>query len=328
MSARRPGGRLRSLAPASESPWVAAADRHTPALAAEVARLLAALAREVPTTRFRTLATAGAPAVVAGYVAPEVVHKATTTGLQAALATAAGAAFTASFGANFDQVNPWASDWARDRAGELVAGINDETRQVVAELTRRVIEGLDTVDDMARVLRALIGLTPAQAVTALRYRDALRETALRDARGQAGAARLRSRFALSPWRGGPLPTERINALFGQYVERQRRWRTEMIARTETMMAAMAGDAAAWDERLATGWADGMVVTREWSVTRDDRACDICLKLDGRQLTVGPINSYDRILVSEMGDYGNGLQHPPAHPSCRCVIITTLEPSSG
>jgi hypothetical protein len=332
--ARRP---LAGRPPADTHPHVQVAD----AAAARVRRqwldLLTDLGHRFDVGDAAHLAAFTTPAIVAAVTAPElpVAKKIPTVSeLASSLADVAARvarrvlggptierASTIGFDASFALVRDQSVDWARQRTGELVAGIDRETRLMVAELVARGQQGELTVDEIARQIRPLIGLTPAQAGAAWHYRDALAALQLSDRLGRDAAAVLRNRYTLSPWRGGPLDG-RVDKLWRQYIDRQMRWRAESIARTETIRAASAGDMLAWQERVNSGGADGYMVQREWSVTRDDRACPVCLALGGTKLqTVGRPG----VDLRSAGTF-DGVDHPPAHPQCRCVIVTTLEPA--
>jgi SPP1 gp7 family putative phage head morphogenesis protein len=79
-------------------------------------------------------------------------------------------------------------------------------------------------------------------------------------------------------------------------------RAEMIARTETASAHSAGSVLAYQ-------ASGVVTGIEWIAESD--ACDICAPLNG--------------MVVKLGDeFAPGIQHPSAHPSCRCAIAPRVD----
>jgi SPP1 gp7 family putative phage head morphogenesis protein len=83
-------------------------------------------------------------------------------------------------------------------------------------------------------------------------------------------------------------------------------RAEVIARTETAYADIAGNMAAYR-------ASGQVEQKEWSTAPD--ACDDCVELDG--VTVDLDEDFP-------GDGGDG---PPLHPDCRCDVLPVLTDES-
>jgi SPP1 gp7 family putative phage head morphogenesis protein len=90
-------------------------------------------------------------------------------------------------------------------------------------------------------------------------------------------------------------------------------RAELIAATETMAAANAGQQEAWDQAVE----DGLLTGQEqqvWITTPDERLCPICEPLDG--VTAGLDDYFD---VD-----GDQIDGPPAHPRCRCTVGLELQ----
>lgn len=80
-------------------------------------------------------------------------------------------------------------------------------------------------------------------------------------------------------------------------------RAEMIARTESMRAANAGQRESWDQAVEKGLLPADI-KREWIATSD--ACPFCVALDGKTASLS-------------GEYPNdGGEGPPLHPDCRCT----------
>lgn len=80
-------------------------------------------------------------------------------------------------------------------------------------------------------------------------------------------------------------------------------RAEVIARTESMMAANEGQREAWRQAVDNGWLDEST-RRQWIASSD--ACPECDALDGEEADLG-------------GNYPNdGGEGPPLHPNCRCT----------
>lgn len=55
---------------------------------------------------------------------------------------------------------------------------------------------------------------------------------------------------------------------------------------------------------------------QWDATLDARVCDDCLELDGEKSA--PMEGF---VVPSTGQV---ILHPPAHPYCRCVVLTLDE----
>lgn len=324
-------------APASSHPHVRVADRAIPAVRRQWLELLGDLAEDFDADHAAQLAAFTTPAIAASATAPElaIAKRLTLTDLATTLADVARAAARRVFGAggvprptptiqgSFTLVNERAVTWAQDRAAQLVADVDAQTRATIAMLVARGQQGALSVDDIARQIRPLIGLSTPQAIAAANYRDALAARQLADRLGQDAAGVLRNSFALSPWRGGPLDG-RVDKLWHQYIDRQLAHRAEAIARTETIRAATEGRRLAWDAEIEAGGVDGHRLVQTWSVTNDDRACNDCLAMDGETIESDEIGPGRRPSIASIGSFRGGSDGPPLHTSCRCVVIVTLE----
>lgn len=89
-------------------------------------------------------------------------------------------------------------------------------------------------------------------------------------------------------------------------------RADLIARTETMTAANAGQQELWDQAVDDGLLTGNE-EQEWIVTPDDRLCPICSAMEGVNVPLGDLFDVD----------GDQIEAPPAHPRCRCVVALTV-----
>ena len=81
-------------------------------------------------------------------------------------------------------------------------------------------------------------------------------------------------------------------------------RAELIARTETMMAANEGQRQAWQQAITKGLLSDRA-RRVWISTEDQRICPQCEALDGQKADMD-------------GEYPGGVSGPPVHPNCRCT----------
>jgi hypothetical protein len=318
----RPRGRsLARRPPASSYPHIAAADRHLPAAVAAVAGVLAGI--KINTQAIRQWAGAVSPELV-GQLAGPVAKR---DPLSDVLAAAAGDAASVSITGQFGLANPDAVTWAQARSGELIAGIDDETRRLIADQVARGQAGDLSAQQIAAKVRDLVGLTPQQARAMQAFRGHLERVADAGKAGKPAAATVANTFGLSPWKGGKLDAAKVDKLVDQYRGRLVKQRAETIARTEMIRAANEGDRLAWQKQIDQGGADGMIVVREWSVTHDDRLCPVCRKLDGDKVESAPNLPGARIKIDALL-FAGGLAGPPVHPRCRCTILTTLELAEG
>lgn len=220
----------------------------------------------------------------------------------------------ASVRATFDILNPRVVAWLRDYELNLITQITEETRNGIRQvLLDGLRHGLNPVET-ARRMRPLIGLTSQQAQAVLNYRRELEtrdrgalERALRDRRHDPTVARaLRERATLSP--------QQIEDLVSKYERRWIKFRSETIAREESMRALHAGNRLTWEQVFAKGGASERDVRRFWHTAHDERTCQWCEPVPG----LNPLGRafrepFETPLGPRMG--------PTLHIRCRCVVFT-------
>jgi hypothetical protein len=225
--------------------------------------------------------------------------------------------------------------WVETHAAAMVTGIGWDTTQAIRQVVADgYIRGIGA-PAMGRQIRASIGLLPSHAMAVTRYEAQMREKGV--------------------------PEKVVVRNVETYRRRLLAWRAEMIARTETMMAAHAGLVAGW--RVAAG--EGRLpagVRIRWMVTDDDRLCERCAPMDG--MTVDLMS--EEMFVATVKGFPNGMldletpgsrrkrkgglrpgskraevrdesldgvtvplsrpvmvAHPPLHPACRCSLVLAL-----
>jgi len=75
----------------------------------------------------------------------------------------AGAAGLAEYDIDLDQANEQAAEWARERAAELVQGIEENTREMLADETATAIESGASVDELAEEIASSTGFSADRA---------------------------------------------------------------------------------------------------------------------------------------------------------------------
>lgn len=338
----RKASRIGPRPKADTYPVVKAADAALPEFQAALLALFARMARELDRGQLARMADVATPTTVASWVAPTVVQKATIdldrlyadvfgAGARAGAGEASGLHLTP----RFDVVNQAAVDYAAQRSARMVAYINDESRQAIANIIARAQRDGLGVDDQLKLISQLVGLTPQQAGALYNYRQALTDRMNAGRYGEAAARALGSRarisggevgrgqFAFNPWRGEPLNGRAIDRLVREYAGRQLAWRAEMIARTETMMAANAGRIATYQTMISDGTLAGATITRTWSVTHDDRLCAVCAAMDGKVLSY-EANTEPTLTDIPWESGADTVATPPLHPACRCVEVVEVD----
>jgi hypothetical protein len=184
-------------------------------------------------------------------------------------------------GMNFRLVNPEATRYAKNRAGDLIKSISDMELARIRDLVAMGFEAGVTVRDTARRIREWVGLLPKQA---------------------ARMARLEATAGWTP--------ARVN----REVARQIARRALLIARTETIRSANAGQRMTWRRALDEGLLPPGAAM-EWRAAMDERTCPVCGALDGQVVAVDGTGG-----AFEAGGGIGTVFQPPAHPACRCALV--------
>lgn len=179
--------------------------------------------------------------------------------------------------------------WVQQHIGVQIRNITETTMQTVRQtLQEGWREGLHP-RVLARQLRGNIGLTPRQA-------SAIEKQAAK-------------------WTEQGMPARAVQKGVRQLQERAIRQRAETIARTETLAYSNYGSHSAIQQYVRRGIVDEGVLVRQWLPTTDAKACPECLSIPG-------MNPHGVGLHEEFQTPFGPLLLPPAHPACRCAVITT------
>lgn len=252
----------------------------------------------------------------------------------------------------FDSLNPKVVDFLQRYQLDLIVEIDDKTREGIRSvITKGMLEGRNP-RDTARDVRQIVGLTERQAAAVGSYRKQLEKFHLRRSAERMNLGGKISRaaggaqtFAIDPVTGRPLDgildrrlrdfrydatlqrametgkpltAAQIDKMVEAYARKYRRYRSEMIARTESLRATNAGILEAWKQAADQGLVDDNLLRKTWIVAKDERTCPTCRPMP--MLNRGPEGQ--GIYVTDQFNTGNGygVQLPPLHPGCRCVIF--------
>lgn len=179
-------------------------------------------------------------------------------------------------------------------------------------LTSAVLQGISP-REQSRVIEPLIGLTSRQATAALNFRQGLETGNYRAVLDRALRDRRYDSTVLRQLRNGEgLSKSQIDRMVERYTERSLRHRALMIARTETIRAANAGQVEAWRQAQTQGLLTG-AERMHWIVATDERACPICKEI--------PRMNPNGVAIGGHFQTPNGIARmpPDPHPSCRCAL---------
>lgn len=222
---------------------------------------------------------------------PEVVGAAWATAaapLQRTLTQTFVEAVAAGGGAALDAFSDPVVTWARTQSATLVREITAQQLVAIRQILGRAASGEFNYRVAAEELTKVVGLTARQEAAVAAYR----------ARLVAQAGSLRALRGLTP--------DRVQALTDRYRDRVIRQRATVIARTEALTALNHGQYVLW-QQSALGQDPTMV--KMWIIAADERTCASCQDLDGET----------RPLDAPFAVRGRLVQHPPAHPQCRCTL---------
>lgn len=190
----------------------------------------------------------------------------------------------------FDPMSDGVRKWTETKSAEFVT--NSTTTQIQgirAVVQRAAVLNTMSVDQLARAIRPMVGLTHQQGIANLNYYTNLINNGMSEKRAQDLSLR--------------------------YAARQHRYRGYNIARTELAFAYNKGAHEGIKQAQAAGYMGETV--KIWSTADDERVCRICGALEGKRIAMDEdFDFYTKL------EYTNpGIKRtPPAHPSCRCAVI--------
>lgn len=196
---------------------------------------------------------------------------------------------------NFTLTNPYTVEWIADHWTNLVTEMTAPTKETLHRLIAQGVKDKDTVQQVARDMRPLIGLRQDQTDAVQRHFQWLQQPhRLKQPSGEWKELRALDQDAAAK-----------RAM--KYAEQLLRQRAELIARTEIMTASNQG--------LLHSWMDakdkGLILPqarRKWKANLVNRTCDRCKAFAGTTATL------TGNFVSRNGEVAKA---PPLHPACRC-----------
>ena len=194
--------------------------------------------------------------------------------------------------------------WTESRAAEFVTNVTQTQIEGIRALIQRAA-GLEdlTVNELAKAIRPMVGLTVQASNIVMNYYETLRANGVSEKRALDKAIR--------------------------YASRKHRERAYLIARTELATAYNRGAHEGTKQAQAAGMIGECV--KVWCTADDERVCKtICAPIDNTEWAMDNDIMYDyeykrsgiisvRRINHSLADPGAG-KHPPAHPGCRCAVM--------
>lgn len=202
----------------------------------------------------------------------------------------------------FDPNTQAVQDWVADRGAMLVTNVVEQQRNAIRAMVGKAMQ-LDSgisVDELAKIIRPVVGLYPAQAVANLKYYNFVKKT-LTEKHPKTKPEKIQ---------------ERAQRAAARYASTQHRARAMTIARTEMAFAYNAGEFNAVQQAIEKNYM-GRTVKVPISARDGERVCKFCKDIDGKQFEME-----EEILTPT----GLMAKCCPWHPRCRCVMTyEELEP---
>jgi hypothetical protein len=301
-----------------------------PRFAASFAKLVAGMKSSMDLTEIADLLQAGRLEQALG----EALRRAPALGNMYTDSFVAAAKDTADFlqtnlltvVADFDQTNPFAVAQARENQLRLVNGF---TRTQTAATREALLEGIRAGANpiqQARNFRNSIGLTQTQVKAVNNFERMLTENdpgslsrQLRDRRFDRAVQRaIRTNSTLSD--------AQIRTMTDRYREKYLQYRSEVIARTESLRSVHAGKNEMYRQAVEAGDINADQLTQEWETALDPRVRDSHNSMHGQK------QPFEVPFISGLG---NQLRYPtdPAAPpadsiQCRCRVGTRITAPLG
>ncbi len=194
----------------------------------------------------------------------------------------------------FGVKNELALRFARRHAAERVSQVTDDMRRAIrAEIVRGLDEGIGPRATARAIRERGLGLTARLQNAVWKYE-----------------ARLRAQG---------LPPDKVQRMTDRYYRKLLKYRSESIARTETIRAAQMGEQLQWSYAVELGAVPEIAIRRIWRNTRDERLCPICADMEGQE--VGLYEEFGAAMPDGSVTY---VLTPPVHPMCRCAVQTRID----
>lgn len=253
----------------------------------------------------------------------------------------------------FGVLNPQLVSWMQSYSFGLIAEIGNRTREGIrAAAIAGMKDGRNPID-VARDIKAIVGLTDRQTKAVANYRKELETFHLKRTAPGWGVGkpidRVNGRQVLRVGEDGepkdgiaerrlrdfrfdaklqaaldtkkPLDPKVIDKMVDAYARKYRRYRSEMIARTEAMRATNMGVQDAWRQAVDANVMPEGLLRRRWIVGKDERTCEACNSVPRLNPKIGV--KFKQPFATQKGP----VHLPPLHPNCRCtVVVRLMEPS--
>lgn len=228
---------------------------------------------------------------------------------------------------NYDTVNERALNEIRKNQLRLVRQFSEKQRLATREALQDGIRRGINPRDMAREFRGSIGLTDRQVRAVNNYRRMLEELDSTALRRKLRDARFDRTVTRAIKEGKPLSKQQIDRMVERYRSRYIKYRSEVIARTESLRAVHAGVDEMYQQAFDSGTLRPDALIRTWDTSKDARVRASHRAMDRQQRPPG------RPFETGLGNFMRFPGDPEAPPADsiqdRCAVTTRyVEPETA
>jgi hypothetical protein len=199
----------------------------------------------------------------------------------------------------FDHLNPNVLEALRALDDKILPTLKADVRETIRQAIKAGVEAGQNPRTIARGLRDLVGLSPAQELAVRNYRAELEA-------GRAGAATSRAlhdaRFTVTE----NMSAEKVDRMVAIYRRNMQGFHAETVSRTATLDAFRSAQALSWQQAIDAGIVDGDRLMKTWIGVMDNRERPEHVAMQGETV---PFDSV----------YSNGEDTPGQSTyNCRCL----------
>jgi len=171
---------------------------------------------------------------------------------------------------SFDQTNTRAVRAMQQNQLRLIREFTEQQRRATNQALQRGMTAGINPRDQARLFRDSIGLTAKQEEWVANYRRNLNQLDRRALNRALRDRRMDGIIQRAIENGQPLPEAKIDKLVEKYRERMLKYRSEVIARTESLRSTHAGVREMYDQAIESGDLDPRQIMHIWNTAGDER----------------------------------------------------------
>jgi len=225
---------------------------------------------------------------------------------------------------DFDHVNQHAlSVMTRNRLRWVQEFVSEQREATRAALLDGIERGVNPIEQ-ARAFRDSIGLTRYQQEIVNNYRRNLNELSPRALARELRDRRFDRTVNRAIRDGVPLRQDQIEQMVSRYADRWVKYRSEVIARTESLASVHAGNNEMYRQAIEAGHLDAGDLTRRWDTSKLPNVRDSHAAMEGQQVGIGELFT---------SGLGNSLEFPgddraPVEDTAQCVCAVTTRYTSA